>query len=58
MLKKLEWDSLFFNKEIYTFDRLEDLNNLNKLNDYIIQKKINNNDILSEIKLKEKILIM
>ena len=54
MLKKLEWDSSFFNKEIYSFDQLEDLSNLNELKNCIIQKKINNNDILSEIKLKEK----
>ena len=58
MLKKLEWDSLFFNKEIYTFDEIEDLKSLNELNNYIIQKKIDNNDRLSEFKLKEKNLSM
>lgn len=54
MLKKLEWDSSFFNKEIYSFDQLEDLSNLNELANCIIQKKINNKDTLAELKLKEK----
>lgn len=54
MLKKLEWDSLFFNKEIYTFDEVEDLKNLNKLKNYIIQKKIDNKNRPSEVELKEK----
>lgn len=54
MLKRLEWDSLFFNKEIYSFDKLEDLDNLGKLGNFIIQKKINNKDTLAELKLKER----
>ena len=54
MLKKLEWDSLFFNKEIYTFDEIEDLKSLNKLKNYIIQKKIDNKDRLSEVEIKKK----
>lgn len=58
MLKKLEWDSLFFNKEIYTFDEVEDLKSLNKLKNYIIQKKIDNKDRSSEVELKEKNLSM
>lgn len=50
-MKKLNWDSEFFEKNIYTFDKLEELKNLILRKEEIIQKKINKMDIILEKEL-------
>lgn len=51
MIKRLEWESNFFNKEIYTFDFLEEINfNLNRRRIYI--KEVDFNLVAEKEKLK------